>query len=114
MDQSFLLISRANSSAKVYQLSAQRHVIGRKLDADIAIDHPAVSWSHAMLELGPSGRWWLLDLDSTNGTLVNGIGVTERLLSRGDVIRIADCSLVFRLASVLAFPSPLGAGQDVR
>ncbi len=112
MDQSFLLISRANSSAKVYQLSAQRHVIGRRPDAEIVIDHLAVSWSHAMIELGPSGRWWLLDLGSTNGTSVNGIGVTERLLSRGDVIRIADCSLVFRLASVLAFPSPLAVSQE--
>jgi phosphoserine phosphatase RsbU/P len=112
MDQSFLLVSHANLSAKVYQLSAQRHVIGRRPDAEIVIDQGAVSWSHAILELGPSGRWWILDLDSTNGTFVNGVRVTERLLSRGDVIRIGDCTLVLRLASVMAFPSPLAGAQD--
>jgi serine phosphatase RsbU (regulator of sigma subunit) len=111
MVPSFLLISRGNLSAQVHQLNSQRQVIGRRPDADIVINHGAVSWSHASLELGPSGRWWILDLDSTNGTFVNGVRVTERLLSRGDVVRIADCSLVFRLASVLAFPSPLSEKQ---
>jgi len=112
MEPSFLLIARVDSPAKVYQLTAQRHVIGRRPDAEIVIDHWAVSRSHAMLELGPSGRWWILDLDSTNGTLVNGVRVTERLLSRGDVVRVGDCTLELRRASVLAFPSPLGGAQD--
>ncbi len=111
MEPSFLLITRVDSPARVYPLTAQRHVIGRRPDAEIVIDHSAVSRSHAMLELGPSGRWWILDLDSTNGTLVNGVRVTERLLSRGDVVRIGDCSLELRRASVLAFPSPLSVPQ---
>ncbi|HEY5960227.1 MAG TPA: SpoIIE family protein phosphatase [Polyangiaceae bacterium] len=107
----FLLISRGDTSARVYPLNNQRYVIGRRPDAEIVIDHMAVSWTHASLESGPSGGWWILDLGSTNGTLVNGVRVTERLLNIGDVVRIADCSLVLRPASAFARPSQLGEEQ---
>jgi serine phosphatase RsbU (regulator of sigma subunit) len=103
----FLVVSRTDTAPSMYPLTAQRHVIGRRPDAEIVVDHSSVSRSHAALELGPSGRWWLLDLESTNGTFVNGARVTERLLNPGDVLRIGDCTLVLRLASMPDFPSPL-------
>jgi serine phosphatase RsbU (regulator of sigma subunit) len=77
------------------------------------IDEGAVSRSHAMLEMGPSGRWWILDLGSTNGTFVNGARVTERLLSPADIVRIGDCTLVLRLPNVIEFPSPISARHAI-
>lgn len=110
MEPSFLLVARADSSPIIYPLSGKRCVIGRKPHADIVIDHWSVSRNHAVIEQGPSGRWWILDLGSMNGTFVNGTKVTERLLSRGDVVRIGDCTIVLRQPSVMEFPSPMSVG----
>lgn len=106
-EPAFLLIARDNMSPTVYPLEGQRHLIGRRSDAQIFIDHFSVSRTHATIEKGPSGRWWILDLGSTNGTFVNGVRIKERLIGRGDVIRIGDCTLTLRLASVIAFPVPV-------
>ncbi|HMA97595.1 MAG TPA: FHA domain-containing protein, partial [Polyangiaceae bacterium] len=110
MEPSFLLVARADSSPIIFPLSGKRCVIGRKPHADIVIDHWSVSRNHAVIEQGPSGRWWILDLGSMNGTFVNGTKVTERLLSRGDVVRIGDCTIVLRQPSVMEFPSPMSVG----
>jgi len=45
----------------------------------------------------PFGRWWIRDLGSTNGTLVGGDAVRERVLSPGDRITIGDYTLTFGL-----------------
>ena len=60
--------------------------IGRAPDNMIVIDDPSVSGRHAQLQLtGDSCR--LKDLESTNGTRVNGVPVTETLLRFDDRIR---------------------------
>lgn len=68
--------------------------IGRGGEADIQLPAPAVSRRHAVLQ--PSGDEWVLnDLNSTNGTFVNGQRISApRRLAAGDVIQIGP----FRLA----------------
>jgi serine phosphatase RsbU (regulator of sigma subunit) len=110
----FLLITGPDRPGQTsYTLTAQRHVIGRRPDAQIVLDHVGVSRSHAALELAPSGRWWILDLESTNGTFVNGARVAERLLNPGDVVQIAEWSLTLRLPSLPEFPSPLSTAYGL-
>lgn len=46
-------------------------VVGRAPDCDLALANKTVSWRHAELRPSPGG-WMLVDLDSTNGTHVNG------------------------------------------
>jgi hypothetical protein len=46
-------------------------LVGRHPDCTVALDEPFISTEHAELTLR-QGRWWLRDLDSTNGTFVNG------------------------------------------
>lgn len=46
-------------------------VIGRAPDCDLALANTTVSWRHAELRPSPGG-WMLVDLESTNGTHVNG------------------------------------------
>jgi serine phosphatase RsbU (regulator of sigma subunit) len=111
MEPAFLLITRSDSSTTDYSLTARRHTIGRSPNAEIVIDEWAVSRSHAMLEMGPSGRWWILDLGSRNGTFVNGARVTERLLSPADIVRIGDSTLMLRLPNVIEFPSPISVAR---
>lgn len=65
-------------------------LIGRHPSAQVFLDHDTVSRRHAELRLDPFGRWWIRDLGSTNGTLVNGERVTDRVLKPGDRLRVGD------------------------
>jgi len=62
------------------------------------LDDEFVSNEHALLTL--RGRqWWLTDLNSRNGTLLNGVLLTTAtIVSVGDVISIGDNKLVFEPA----------------
>jgi len=81
------LILTTESQGKVAYEFAERLIsIGRAPDNMIVIDDPSVSNRHAQMELvGETYR--LKDLDSTNGTKVNGVPITETLLRFEDRIR---------------------------
>ena len=63
-------------------------IIGRSSDLDMVLVEDMVSRKHAKLE-GRDGRWWIVDLKSTNGVKVNG----ERTLRRPLRHRLGPCSL---------------------
>jgi ABC-type multidrug transport system ATPase subunit/pSer/pThr/pTyr-binding forkhead associated (FHA) protein len=70
-------------------------VIGRNSQADIPLPAPIVSWEHARLDYTPDGHV-LTDLNSTNGTFVNGERLTRPCLLRaGDVVQIGPFTLVY-------------------
>jgi hypothetical protein len=77
-------------------------VLGRGTDADIQINDPGVSRRHAEIRLMPEGpggiRVVLVDLGSTNGTLVNGRRTTEAELTDGSTVRIGNTTMTLRLA----------------
>ncbi len=73
-------------------------VIGRDDSADFTVDSNRVSREHAMLDR-QGDAYVLRDLESTNGTHVNGQRITETILSAGDVIVIADFELTFHSGS---------------
>ena len=66
--------------------------IGRTEGNDLVLNHPSVSRKHARLE-GRDGRWWIVDLKSTNGVKVNGNLVTESAVHPGDKILIGSVQL---------------------
>ena len=68
-------------------------LIGRNPDCDVVLSAPAVSRQHARLTFR-EGSWILHDLDSTNGTLVNGAPVRQCKLEPGDRVVIGDRQLV--------------------
>src|SRR6185503_14382647 len=73
--------------------------IGRDADADIQIESVAASQRHAKLVL-VGGKAHIADLDSYNGTMVNGERIKSSCsLASGDVITIAKTLLVLRIAS---------------
>jgi len=82
------------SSQVTYELVPDRMTIGRKPENDIAIEwDKAVSRRHAELEL-VAGSWFVSDLDSANGTFVNGSKVDrKRALHSGDELRVGDTTL---------------------
>jgi hypothetical protein len=87
-------------------------VIGRGTDADIQVNDPGVSRRHAEIRLmpdGPSGvRAVVVDLGSTNGTLVNGRRTSEAELADGAIIKIGTTELTLRISSSPAPAPPSG------
>lgn len=77
-----------------YRLTGSVTRIGRGADSDIRIEDPGVSRHHAEIRIGSDVI--LTDLDSTNGTYVNGLLVGEQPLRDGAVITIGSTNLTFR------------------
>ena len=70
--------------------------VGRAPSNDIIIGDPATSGRHARIELR-AGAYWISDLGSTNGTLVNGEPIIDKQLNHGDVISIGQNTIRFTL-----------------
>jgi pSer/pThr/pTyr-binding forkhead associated (FHA) protein len=80
--------------------------IGRSEDSEITLADAQASRHHAAISPEPSG-FTIQDLDSSNGTFVNGRRLDEpRLLKDGDRLRVANTVLVFRWESAPSAPSP--------
>lgn len=69
--------------------------IGRSADADVPLDDPDVSRLHCAVTVSAEGRVTVADLDSTNGTTVNGARVGARVvpLAPGALLRIGESAL---------------------
>ena len=75
--------------------------LGRDLLNDMVIDHPSSSRFHAQIQK-LKGDYVLEDLNSTNGTFVNGKPISERrILKVGDIIRIGPTHLTFNIDETL-------------
>ena len=70
-----------------------RVIVGRAKEADFRIDDPNVSRRHAVV-FWSDGKVMLEDLDSTNGTMVNGRPVSISVIQPGDVVMIGDCRII--------------------
>ena len=96
--ESVLEITEAGESGvSTFVLTGSRQLIGRTPDVPIRLEDAGVSRLHAAMIRDPYDRWWIHDLDSTNGTLVNGTTVTQRLLNAGDTICIGSFTLTFKV-----------------
>lgn len=69
-------------------------ILGRGQDSHIVIDDERASRSHAHIRPSPQG-WILEDLDSTNGTRVNGFRAAAQILSDGDLVLIGATQFRF-------------------
>jgi hypothetical protein len=78
-----------------HKLDKRTVVIGRSKDCDIRVSDPNVSRRHA--EVRQEGTtYWIVDLDSTNGTTVNGRRQKRAKLEHDDRITLGSTELVFR------------------
>jgi pSer/pThr/pTyr-binding forkhead associated (FHA) protein len=88
------LIVRNGPRALKHELVGDTVRIGRGPLNDIVIDSPVVSAQHAML-VKTGDSYWLKDLNSTNGTYVNGSLFTYGELKDGDTIRFGTVMAIF-------------------
>jgi pSer/pThr/pTyr-binding forkhead associated (FHA) protein len=79
---------------KVIPLTTPLVRIGRRLENNLVLDDPRVSRTHAELR-AINGRYVLFDLNSTGGTFVNGLRITQSVVYPGDVISLAGVNLVY-------------------
>ena len=85
-------------AGRIVALPSQMVSIGRAPDNDIVVGDPATSGHHGRIEVR-TGSFWISDLGSTNGTLVNGEPVIEKQLSDGDLITVGQNAIRFTLES---------------
>ena len=89
-----LVLSLDGQVLAEYNMSKERYTIGRLPDNDIRIDNPAVSGHHALI-INILNDSFLEDLNSTNGTYVNGKIVKKHAMQHGDVITVGHHALRF-------------------
>jgi transcriptional regulator with GAF, ATPase, and Fis domain len=85
-------------------LAGRPVTIGRSRESDMLLPDTAASRAHCTVRPHEDG-YELVDLESRNGTFVNGVPVTHRLLRHGDAIRIGGSDFLFLLHDVLP-PTP--------
>ena len=79
-----LILSLDNQVLAEYNMSKERYTVGRLPDNDVRIDNPAVSGHHSLI-INILSDSFLEDLNSTNGTYVNGKLIKKHALQHGDV-----------------------------
>ena len=89
-----LIIASGPDSGHTYKIAGPAIRIGRAPDNDLVLRDPATSGHHARVERR-GNQFFVVDLGSTNGTLVNGEVVMERELKSGDAITIGQNAVNF-------------------
>jgi uncharacterized RDD family membrane protein YckC len=88
------LIASQSGQSTTFALGADEVTIGRAETCNMVLDDKVVSRRHALVR-AVEGGYLLVDNGSANGTLVNGLKVTEHRLKDGDEIRLGSSTLRF-------------------
>ena len=102
-----LVVDHGDHTFDHHRLRGERLIIGRASDADIRLDRGSVSRHHCELFRDPFGRWWVRDLESRNGTRVNGYEISERILELNDIIEVGESKLTMKMPG----PEPTAGGK---
>jgi pSer/pThr/pTyr-binding forkhead associated (FHA) protein len=89
-----LVLSLDGQVLAEYNMSKERYTVGRLPDNDIRIDNPAVSGHHSLI-INILNDSFLEDLNSTNGTYVNGRLIKKHAMQHGDVVTVGKHQLRF-------------------
>ena len=89
-----LILSLDSQVLAEYNMNKERYTVGRLPDNDVRIDNPAVSGHHALI-INILNDSFLEDLNSTNGTYVNGKLIKKHALQHGDLITCGHHQLRF-------------------
>jgi hypothetical protein len=87
-----LLIKTPGLESPLMELKLGANRVGRSPDSDFQIAHPTISGSHCEFVLTAEGVI-LRDLESTNGTFVDGKPVSEAKVTAGQTVRLGDVEL---------------------
>jgi pSer/pThr/pTyr-binding forkhead associated (FHA) protein len=120
-----LVVSLDGVVIKEVQITKDKTTLGRRPYNDIVIDNLAVSGEHAVLQM-VGGDVFIEDLNSTNGTYINGKAIKKQLLTHNDTVEIGkykikylvdesgeyEKTMIMRPGS--SMPPPLGTGSPTQ
>ncbi|NUZ04452.1 FHA domain-containing protein [Piscinibacter koreensis] len=89
-----LIVSLDGVVIKEVQITKDKTTLGRRPYNDIVIDNLAVSGEHAVLQM-VGADVFIEDLNSTNGTYINGKAVKKQLLAHNDTVEIGKYKIKF-------------------
>jgi len=79
-----------------FTLAEDEVSIGRDLSNSVPLDDPSVSRRHCLIKKnGSTNSFHVVDLESYNGTFVNGLPVAEQSLTHGDQLALGDIRFIF-------------------
>lgn len=114
-----LVVSLDNVVIKEVQITKDRTTLGRRPYNDIVIDNLAVSGEHAVL-LAVGDDVFIEDLNSTNGTYINGKAIKKQLLAHNDTVEIGKYRIKYLTEEVSEYektmvlrPGAFGAAPAV-
>ena len=92
-------------AAPATEVARIKHVlIGRLPDSDLVLDHPEVSRRHALIRR-IEDKYFIEDLNSSNGTLINDHPIKHAELCNGDVVQVSNFVLLFRDGRLIPYQS---------
>ncbi len=108
-----IVVTQGDHKGREIELSEKGIVIGREDDCDLALNDSRVSRRHAKVSC-ENGVWQLADLDSANGTTLNGQPVKVVALQVNDEVTIGGTTFSFNPgATPAAAPAPAAPGASV-
>ncbi len=112
-----LVVSLDGVVIKEVQITKDKTTLGRRPYNDIVIDNLAVSGEHAVLQM-VGADVFIEDLNSTNGTYINGKAIKKQLLTHNDTVEIGKYKIKFLVEdgtdyekTMIMKPGTMGSGQ---
>jgi predicted component of type VI protein secretion system len=103
-----LIVASGKSAGRTIAIKRNKLLIGRAEQCDVRPLSEEVSRRHCAITVGPA-EVWVEDLGSRNGTLVNGVKITERTkVVDGDIVKVGSLELRVSCAE----PAPQGGGSE--
>ncbi|MCX7845556.1 MAG: FHA domain-containing protein [Dictyoglomaceae bacterium] len=91
----YLIIKHGLERGKDFKIQKEETNIGREEENDVVFSHPTVSRFHARI-IREGENYFIEDLNSANGTFVNGIKVKKELLHDNDILQFGDIVCIFK------------------
>jgi pSer/pThr/pTyr-binding forkhead associated (FHA) protein len=107
-----LIVVAGGGTGEEHVVERPDWLVGRGPDVDAGFDDPEMSQHHLRIEFS-RGRFHAIDLDSTNGTRVNGVGIESAELAHGDRIEAGGHVFQILIERREQRSWPWSAGGDV-
>jgi len=115
-EESAWLISKGTEPKSGFPLKKEIVLVGRSIGSDVFLNDKSISRRHAQVVKNSDG-FIIKDLDSRNGTFVNGKRIEEQLIRDGDEVSLGNLSFVFKyppsMKKVTINARPMGKIKEI-